>query len=111
MLVIEAKDNHPDNIYVQNIYLNGVVIDKNSISYEKLILGGTITFEMGSEPAYLNDKSSKDEKWYDFSAITYGLVFGFLGVLGCAALYYFKSKSDADKYDLLPSGEPIKMRV
>ncbi len=49
-LVIRAPENNKENIYVQNIKLNGGVLDKNYIKHSQLIKGGTLVFQMGSEP-------------------------------------------------------------
>ena len=49
--VIEARNNSADNKYIQSITLNGVAYDKPYIDYADIISGGTLVFEMGSEPA------------------------------------------------------------
>jgi predicted alpha-1,2-mannosidase len=49
-LTIEAPGNSKDNIYVRSIKLNGKVIKKNFVSHNDLIKGGTLIFQMVSEP-------------------------------------------------------------
>jgi predicted alpha-1,2-mannosidase len=51
-LVIEVRDNSADNVYVQGVWLNGQELQKgaSSVSYFSLMEGGTLTFQMGSEP-------------------------------------------------------------
>lgn len=50
VIVISASNQGTDNVYVQSVTWNGVDIDGVSISYEDLMLGGTLHFEMGSTP-------------------------------------------------------------
>ena len=38
------------NIYVQNVKVNGKSQTKNTLTHEQLMNGGTIEFDMGSEP-------------------------------------------------------------
>ena len=54
--VIEAKNNNPDNIYIQAIRLNGTELDACSLPYDKLVAGGTLELEMGNTP---NTKMTK----------------------------------------------------
>jgi predicted alpha-1,2-mannosidase len=49
-MVIEARGNSKENIYVQSIKLNGKIVDKNFITHQELIKGGRLVFRMGSEP-------------------------------------------------------------
>lgn len=48
--VIEANNNGPKNYYIESGKLNGQNLDKNYITYDDIARGGTLTFEMGSEP-------------------------------------------------------------
>jgi len=63
-LTIIAKNNGPMNVYVQNIYWNGQLLDNskrtktssgmaalNSIPYAELMKGGELTFEMSDKPS------------------------------------------------------------
>jgi len=50
ILVIEAPGNDRQNIYIQNIKLNGKVIDRNFIRHAELLNGGELVFTMGPEP-------------------------------------------------------------
>ena len=40
----------PDNKYIQSVRLNGEPYTKSYISYGDIMKGGTLTFEMGSQP-------------------------------------------------------------
>lgn len=46
---IEVKNQSPENIYVQKVYLNGKHWPKLFITQEMITKGGKITFEMGSK--------------------------------------------------------------
>ncbi len=48
--VIEADKNSRENIYIQSATLNGNSLNKNYITYKDILNGGTIYFEMGSQP-------------------------------------------------------------
>lgn len=48
--VIEAHDNSPENIYIQSATLNGQPLLKNYITYDDIIRGGHLIFQMGPEP-------------------------------------------------------------
>lgn len=47
---VVAKNNTPENIYVQSASLNGVVLDRTYVTYEEIMAGGTLEFVMGSQP-------------------------------------------------------------
>lgn len=47
---VEAPAASKDNKYIQSVRLNGKPYTKSYISYEDIMKGGTLTFEMGSEP-------------------------------------------------------------
>jgi predicted alpha-1,2-mannosidase len=49
-LVIDAPGNSRENVYVQDIRLNGRKTDKNYIRHSDLQKGGRLTFRMGAEP-------------------------------------------------------------
>ncbi|MGE5420276.1 MAG: GH92 family glycosyl hydrolase, partial [Chloroflexota bacterium] len=49
-LVIEAKKNSKDNIYVQNMKLNNRKVEANFITHEEILKGGKLVFTMGPEP-------------------------------------------------------------
>ncbi len=48
--VIEASENNRENVYIQSATLNGVSLEKNFIQYSDIANGGTIRFQMGSQP-------------------------------------------------------------
>jgi putative alpha-1,2-mannosidase len=50
-IVISASNQGTDNVYVQSVSWNGVDIQGVYISYEDLMLGGVLHFEMGDTPA------------------------------------------------------------
>ncbi|PPK84541.1 putative alpha-1,2-mannosidase [Neolewinella xylanilytica] len=49
-LVISAPENSDVNRYVQRVSWNGEPYEKNWVSHEALMQGGTLEFEMGPEP-------------------------------------------------------------
>jgi len=49
-LIIEATGNSNDNVYVQDIKLNGKRVDRNYIRHDELLNGGKLIFSMGPEP-------------------------------------------------------------
>ena len=46
-----AENNSPENIYIQSAKLNGVKLDRTSITYDEIMAGGTLEFVMGPQPA------------------------------------------------------------
>jgi predicted alpha-1,2-mannosidase len=51
VLRIVAKNNSPDNVYIQKVTWNGEDISsQNGIDYSLLVQGGELEFEMGSAP-------------------------------------------------------------
>jgi len=46
---IHAKNISADNYYVQEVYLNGVELNKSFITHEEIMKGGSLTFIMGSK--------------------------------------------------------------
>ena len=48
--VIEAENNSAENRYIQGVKLNGKPYDKPYIVHSDIAAGGTLQFEMGSEP-------------------------------------------------------------
>ncbi len=48
--VIEAKNNSPQNVYIQSMKLNGKPLDRFWISHEEIVSGGLLEMEMGPEP-------------------------------------------------------------
>lgn len=49
--VIEAINNSKENIYIQSVSLNGKPLDQPRISFRDIVKGGSLTFEMGSQPS------------------------------------------------------------
>src|SRR5690625_5507334 len=50
-LVINAPENSAENVYVQDVRVNGESWDKTSVPHELLADGATVDFEMGPEPS------------------------------------------------------------
>lgn len=48
-LVIEARDNRKENVYVQSIRLNGKGVHNNYIRHNDLLKGGNLVFKMGPD--------------------------------------------------------------
>ncbi|MDR1153217.1 MAG: GH92 family glycosyl hydrolase [Bacteroidales bacterium] len=48
--VIEAVNNSMENIYIQNVELNGKEYSKSCITHQDVVNGGTLKFVMGSKP-------------------------------------------------------------
>jgi putative alpha-1,2-mannosidase len=49
-LVIETKDNGPENYYVRSLKFNGETIENTWLKRETLMQGGKLVFEMDSVP-------------------------------------------------------------
>ncbi len=49
--VIEARDNSPENVYIQSATLNGKKYDKCYLTHDDLAAGGTLVLQMGAKPS------------------------------------------------------------
>jgi len=49
--VIIANNLSKDNIYIQSAKLNNREFNRSWINHDEIVKGGTLIFEMGSEPA------------------------------------------------------------
>jgi putative alpha-1,2-mannosidase len=47
---VTARNNSPQNVYIQSATLNGKPWNKTYINHEDVVAGGQIVFEMGPEP-------------------------------------------------------------
>jgi putative alpha-1,2-mannosidase len=47
---IIARDNSPENIYVQRVSLNGKELERLFIFHHEITAGGELVFEMGDSP-------------------------------------------------------------
>ena len=47
---IKAKNNSPENIYVQKVFLNGKELNRPYIFHDEITKGGELVFEMGNAP-------------------------------------------------------------
>ncbi|HEX2976238.1 MAG TPA: GH92 family glycosyl hydrolase [Bacteroidales bacterium] len=63
-LVIEAKGNSRENVYVQSIKFRGRTLNENFINHSELLKGGKLVFRMGAEA---NTKRGTDDKDAPFS--------------------------------------------
>ncbi|AIQ55858.1 glycoside hydrolase domain-containing protein [Paenibacillus borealis] len=59
MFTMKANNVSSDNRFIQSAKLNGQSFDQAWISYDELMSGGTLEFEMGSEPDYAWGASAK----------------------------------------------------
>ena len=48
---IEARNNSPENVYVQLATLNGKRLEEPRIPFAEIVRGGTLVLEMGPAPA------------------------------------------------------------
>ncbi len=51
LLRITAKDAGPENIYIQSVFLNGLLLTKNWFRHTDIMKGGTLSFVMGNQPS------------------------------------------------------------
>ncbi|TFH38922.1 MAG: glycoside hydrolase family 92 protein [Bacteroidia bacterium] len=49
LFTVEAKNNSPENIHISGAELNGIRLDRNWITHEELMTGGTLVFNMTSD--------------------------------------------------------------
>lgn len=54
---ITVKNTAKDNVYIQNVMLNGNEYSKNFITHNDIMNGGTLEFTMGSTPVKNIEKS------------------------------------------------------
>jgi predicted alpha-1,2-mannosidase len=50
VFTVVAKNNSPENLYVQSVKLNGVQLSKPFFTHEDILKGGVLEFEMGATP-------------------------------------------------------------
>ncbi len=48
--IIEAKNNSPENVYIQSMKLNGKELDRFWLMHHEIVAGGVLEMEMGAEP-------------------------------------------------------------
>ena len=66
-LQIIAKDNSPENVYIQKVDFNGANYTRNYLLHTDLQAGGKITYQMGSKP---NEKRGTNPADYPYSLST-----------------------------------------
>ena len=57
--IIEARNNSPENVYIQSAELNGQPLLKNYITYGDIVRGGHLIFQMGPQPNRQRNTSKK----------------------------------------------------
>jgi predicted alpha-1,2-mannosidase len=60
-LIIEAKGNSKENVYIQSALLNGKPYNHNWLTYNDIINGGTLVFTMGNKPAEQRGVANDDK--------------------------------------------------
>ena len=63
-LTIDAPDNSPENMYIESLKVNGVDYSRNYLTHGDLLNGGTLRFDMGSQP---NMKRGTQPEDYPYS--------------------------------------------
>lgn len=58
--IIEAKNNSPENVYIESATLNGVSWSRNWISYDDIMNGGVLQFQMSDQPNYERGTGEED---------------------------------------------------
>ncbi|MGV8879203.1 MAG: GH92 family glycosyl hydrolase [Sphingobacteriaceae bacterium] len=59
--VIEADNNSKENVYIQSATLNGKTYDHNFLLHTDITNGGTLHFNMGSQPALTRGLKAEDK--------------------------------------------------
>jgi putative alpha-1,2-mannosidase len=59
-LVIEARNNGPENLYIQSVRWNGKPYSKVWIPHAELARGGRLVFELGPKPNLAYGAAQKD---------------------------------------------------
>ena len=59
-LVIEARNNSRENVYIQSASLNGQPFTRNYLHYDELMKGGILRYEMGNAPALQRGIANED---------------------------------------------------
>jgi predicted alpha-1,2-mannosidase len=63
--IVQTKNNSKDNIYIQSIELNGKKIERNYITHNEIMQGGTLIFTMGNSPKGDKNKMALSSKIYN----------------------------------------------
>jgi putative alpha-1,2-mannosidase len=58
--VIEAKNNSKEHVYIQSATLNGKPYHHNWLTYEDIVNGGQLQFEMSDKPAVTRGTAVED---------------------------------------------------
>ena len=60
VFTVEAPNNSKDNIYIQKVYLNDIPYHQSYITYDDIINGSTLNFEICKKPAKNFGKASSN---------------------------------------------------
>ena len=64
VLVVEAIDNSPTNVYVSRITWNGVDLTAPYIEHAQIVAGGTLAFYMAATPVTaFNTNNDEARRW------------------------------------------------
>ncbi|MGW8316878.1 MAG: GH92 family glycosyl hydrolase [Bacteroidales bacterium] len=61
--VIEAEGNSPENVYIQSATLNGSPYTRNWITYDDIMRGGILHFQMSDQPNHERGTEEEDLPW------------------------------------------------
>ena len=70
-LVITARNNRPDHVYIESAALNGKSLSRNYLRHEEIIQGGRIDFTMSAQPNFQRGTDPADAP-YSLSAMREG---------------------------------------
>ncbi len=62
-LVIEAVGNNEQNVYIQSASLNGKTFSRNWLTYDEIMSGGTLRFNMSSQPEMKRGTAAEDRPY------------------------------------------------
>ena len=63
--IIKTKNNCDDNRYIQSIELDGKKINRNYITHNEIMQGGTLIFTMGDSPKSNKNSMAISSKIYN----------------------------------------------
>lgn len=59
IFIVEASNNSKQNVFIKSASINGQNLSKNFITYDQIIQGGSLKFQMDSVPNYNRNTSKK----------------------------------------------------
>jgi putative alpha-1,2-mannosidase len=66
--IIQANNNLPENVYINEAHLNGKTYSRNYVKHEDIRKGGKLIFDMSRDPNTKRGASVKDRP-YSMSAV------------------------------------------